>query len=476
MRPRTLLVLFLLVAGLASFIWFVEGDLPGTDERSELALKLLPFERQKIVRLTIEHPAAGVEERIVFERPGETAGESAGEAEWRMVEPVTARADVGAVESLLDQLDSLEKERTFDDGQAESLGLAPPRAVISISDGQVERRLLIGGDVPASESMIAALETTGPFHVVARAAWTEVDRSTDEWRERKVFPGGREDIERLVLVRGDDRLAMAPRGDDYFIETPLVDRVDEGTISRFLDALEGLEVAEFIDGELALDASLGFAAPPRALEVSIRGRDAPWRLDLGRVSEGAEGEDEGRTVVVRVGGHVYRVNDSFGDGFERPIQEWRSLEWSGRQVYEIDRLEVRDTSGTMVLASEAGDWQRDGIKIEYSATSDLLHAITGMKAEALDAEAAIEGPPIFSATINSGDAQQVLEVFAPTRDAYPATASDRESTLWLGGESVRSLLSKVAAVRAAPPLAEAAPADEAVDVPEALSGPAADPN
>lgn len=465
MRARTLLLLFLLVAGLTSFIWFVEGERPGTDERAELALKLLSFDRQKIVRLTIERPAEGVDARVAFERAGET--------EWGMVEPVVANADASAVESLLDELEALEKERTFDDGQAESLGLAPPRAVISLSDGDGERRLLIGSDVPASESMIAALESTGPFHVVARTAWAQVDRAPDEWRDRKVFPGARGDIERLVLVRREDRLVMAPRGGDYFIESPLVDQVDEGTMSRFLEALEGLEVAEFIDGQQALDESLGFTATPRALEVSISGRDAPWRLDLGRATEGEGPEEQARSLFVRTGGQVYLVTDTLGDAFERPAQGWRSLEWSGRQVHEIDRLEVRDAAGTIVLESQAGVWQRDGVKIEFSAMSDLLYAIVGTKAEALDAEAAIAGLPLLSATINGGDAQQVLEIFAPTGDAYPATASDRESALWLSGERVRSIVSKVAAVRAAPPLADEAAAGEAGEIPAAPIGPAA---
>lgn len=463
MRPRTLAVLFVLVVGLVGFIWLVEGDLPGTDERAERAKRLLSIERGTIERLTIERG----EDLIAFERRGEKY--------WEMVEPLPARVEANAVETLLDGLEALVKQRSFADGEAGSLGLSPPRAVVTLSGGDEERRLLIGSDVPASESMIVAEDPAGPFHVVAGDVWPEVGRPVDGWRDRQLFPFLRGEIDRLVFAEGQDRVAIAQRDGEFFLEAPLEDRVDEGTMTRFLDALEGLEVAEFIDGDRALGEGAGFTETSRALEVSGRGSDTPWRLDLGRVVEAdaQDAEGLGPSIVVRAAGHVYRVPDTLSADFDRPAQQWRSLEWSGRQVHEIQRLEVRDAAGTMVLESDGGQWLRDAVKIDFNVVSDLLFAIAGTKAEALDAQGAIAGAPLFSATLDAGERQQVIEVFQPQGDVYPATVSDRQTTLWLGGDRVRDLLSKVAAVREAPRLPAENDAAAEVSVEPASPGPAA---
>lgn len=472
MRPRMLLVLSLLVAGLAGFIWLVESDLPGTDERAEQAKKLLLFDPQLVTRVTVERG----EELVVLERSAES--------EWNLVEPVAARADGAAVEGVLDQLAALEKERTFDDAEAEELGLRPPRAAVSLSGAEGERQVFIGGDVPASDSMIAAVAPTGPFHVVARDAWSGLDLPAEAWRERTVFPGLRGDIERLVLIRGGERVEIAKREDEFFLEAPLIDRADEGTIARFLDALVGLEVAEFVDDDQEPDEGLGFASPERTLAVSTRGSANAWKLELGRGKEGDEADES--LLYVRAGGHVYVVPDTVSESFELAAEEWRSLEWTGRQVHEIDRLEVRDERGTMTLERDAGDWRRDGVKIEYGPVSDLLYALAGTKGEALDAEQAIAGDPLLSMTINPGDSTAdlegdgesanvlVVEVFAPTGDLHPATASDRQTALWLGGDRVRGIVSNVAAVRGAPALAEEAESDDSGQAPPDMVGTAAD--
>jgi len=451
MRPRTLIVLFVLVAGLAGFIWWVEADLPGTDERAELALKLLVFDREEITRFEVDRDG----ERVVFERTPQGA--------WEIVEPVSAWADSGAVESLLDELEALEKERTFAEGQAAALGLAPPRAVLSLRSEQQELRLYVGSAVPASESMIAAIHPTGPFHVVARAVWTAMDRTAESWRERTVFSGQRAAIERLVIARDGERLSLASKDGEFMLEEPLADRADEGTVSRLLDALVELEVSEFVDEGEPLAEHAVFAPDPPALEVVLRGAETPWRLELGGVveAEGAQPEtDDAGLIYVRADGRLYVVPDSLSATLALPTQEWRSLEWSGHQVHEMDRLEIHDAEGTTVLENNAGDWRRDGARVEHGAVSDLLYAIAGTKAEALDAEGAVVGAPLLRATVNAGQSQQVLEIFAATGDSYPATVSDRNSVLWLGGDRVRSIVSNVAKVRAAPPLPDDEVGDE----------------
>ncbi len=53
MRPRTLLVLLIVVAALAAFIRFYERDLPSSEERVKRAKKVLDFKKDQVTRIRL---------------------------------------------------------------------------------------------------------------------------------------------------------------------------------------------------------------------------------------------------------------------------------------------------------------------------------------------------------------------------------------------------------------------------------------
>lgn len=98
MRPKTLLILALVVLVLGAFIWFYERDLPGSEERAEQAKKVLGgLESRDVEAVEI----AWEDRRVRLERPtpeeaengdGKDAGEDGAEdafpeERWRLVEP-----------------------------------------------------------------------------------------------------------------------------------------------------------------------------------------------------------------------------------------------------------------------------------------------------------------------------------------------------------------------------------------------------
>jgi len=436
MRPRTLLLLFALVAGLGAFIWFVERDLPGSDERAEQAKRVLAVEADGL---------SSIAWTLGDEQRGLTRDSAVDGAPWMLSEPLSARADGSSVDRLVGALSALEKERTLEAADPSGLGLVPPRGEIVLS-GDGEQRLLIGGEIPASDSMIVAPSTEGPYHVVAKGLWDLLLAPVDDWRDRTVYPGSQGDIEQITLEREGGRLSFLRRDGAFWIVDPIEDLADEGTVSRLLTALTSLEVAEFLEGPPeGADAE---TLPPAggALEV-VSGEAPPWRLELGR-TPGDAGE-EATTVTARAEGHLFSLGVSLEGALTRPLAQWRSLEWVGRQVFEIQALDLMDEAGSISLVRESGNWLRDGEAVEFNVVNDLLYALTGTKAEALDAVEAIAGEAILTATINPGPEEQILEVFPGAGDRYPARSSRRATALWLGGDGVRNLASSVADLRAA---------------------------
>ncbi|HSF42778.1 MAG TPA: hypothetical protein VLT87_23435, partial [Thermoanaerobaculia bacterium] len=146
MRPKTLLILLVVVLGLGSFIWFYERKLPSSEKRAELEKRVLQeVEKDDVTAVTIEASKGTVRfERVEAavkkdqkdekdtkdekDEEGETEDEEAAPvAEWRLVRPVTARADAFAVDRLLDSILALEKTRTIDEVDPKAVGLDKPR-------------------------------------------------------------------------------------------------------------------------------------------------------------------------------------------------------------------------------------------------------------------------------------------------------------------------------------------------------------
>ena len=66
MQPRRLLILVVVVLALGAYVWFVDRDLPSSEERAELAKKVLPVELPDVLGLVLEWD----ENRVVLERSG----------------------------------------------------------------------------------------------------------------------------------------------------------------------------------------------------------------------------------------------------------------------------------------------------------------------------------------------------------------------------------------------------------------------
>src|SRR5439155_1205238 len=100
MRPRTTIVLLLLVVAVGAFIRFYESKRPNTEEASRRAQNVINFDRDKIEGIVIQNG----DERIELKRV---------DKKWRLESPVKDLADSSVVESLLFDLEDWKKEATI---------------------------------------------------------------------------------------------------------------------------------------------------------------------------------------------------------------------------------------------------------------------------------------------------------------------------------------------------------------------------
>lgn len=209
MQPKSLFWLSFLVAALGAFIYFYERDLPSADQRRERSQKVLELEADDIQALTVAH---GTEEARLERRP--EGGEEGGEATWRLVEPLETRADAEAVRGLVELLTGLRKQRTLAEFDAEELGLVEPRARIEVETAAGATVLLLGSELPATDSLALAVEGRREVYAVDAALGERVLRPLEQWISRAWTELPAFQVRRLE-IETPDRRAVFERGEDF---------------------------------------------------------------------------------------------------------------------------------------------------------------------------------------------------------------------------------------------------------------------
>jgi hypothetical protein len=468
MKPRTLLILLVLVLGLGAFVWFYERKLPSSEERTALGKKVLELDKADVTAVAIDSPKGKIRLERTAGAPGKTPVPAKGEppqsplpapaVEWRLTQPLATRADSFAVDRLLDGIGGLEKTRTLDDVDPKAVGLDKPRAVVRLTTKKGERVLKLGAEVPPGGSLIAGVEGRKGAYVVGDAILSEVDKGPGDWRDRLIFRGDREAVQRITLTGAPGGpVVLAKRPDGFWIERPFIDRADRDLVDGLLSDLTGLTADRFLDGSRPASA-LGLEPPKGSVEVALA-LSPPLRIDLGTAVTGAatpEGQPSGEVSYARVGDTSFEVRTRLGESARRPPADWRALQLSAFEVHQVESATVNDGSSTLPLTRAGTDWKRGDTLISYLPVSDLLFAVTGGRADRVLTAAEAQGlhagtaKPLLTFELRTKDAgNETLTLYPPVAGGVPARASGRDVVLLLPADTLQQIQAKVTAVREA---------------------------
>jgi hypothetical protein len=477
MKPRTLLILFVVVLGLGAFIWFYERKLPSSDERAENAKKVVALKKEDVQAVTLETSHGKVVlERAVSPAPaegkkddkkdGEEEPQGPPASDWKLTQPMAARADAFAVDGLLDAVTGLQKSRTLDKVDRAATGLDKPRATVRLKTADGETVLRLGAQVPTGSELIAGVDGRSAAYVVSDSILTQVDREPGTWRDRQLFKASREAVSRITLTGAAGGPVVLTQKDNVFhLERPLADRADREKTDNLYADLSGLTAEKFIDDPHP-PAELGLQPPRAVVEVAFAKGD-PVRIEIGGpVAETAPppapqpGEPPPQAMVyARIGSQVFETRTHLAETAAQPPADWRALGLSAFEVYQVEGATVKDGSSSVRLTRAGTDWKRGNDTISYVPVSDFLFAVTGAKADRLltPPELAALGSdlskPALALDLETKDAgKETLTLYPAVAAGTPARVSGRDVVLLLPGDKLQEIQGKWAEVKKAKPL------------------------
>jgi len=194
--------------------------------------RLLTFDQDKLSRVEL----AAKKQDIEFGRDKD---------HWQIVKPKPYRADGTQVDEMLRKLKDAKMDLAVSEDDAKKAAAAfasgTPVATVKLTDPSGTQQLEVRKNKDDYYAKSSAVP--GVFKVAADLG-TGLDKSVDDFRNKKLFDFGFNDPSKIEMHVNGKLYSFAKGGDDWFSNGKKVDSV---SLQSFLDKLRDLSAAKFID-------------------------------------------------------------------------------------------------------------------------------------------------------------------------------------------------------------------------------------
>jgi hypothetical protein len=256
-------VLLLVLAGLGSYIWFVERKQEPKPEGERAKVTVLAVDKAKAKEISLA-AAGGETIRLVKEGAG-----------WKVTSPFTAPADTSAVESILTSLEKLEADEVVVEQTANpaEFGLDKPgRTITAVVEGApASLSVEFGAKAPDGSSVYARAAGSPKVYLVP--SWVEgsFDRKPFDLRDRDLLHVKRDDVRSIEIAgpEGGYALARTDAGEWAFTK-PVATRAGRWSVDGLLGTVENLRM-DSVAADAATDLkAFGLDTPARAVSLVLK--------------------------------------------------------------------------------------------------------------------------------------------------------------------------------------------------------------
>ncbi len=427
MKFRTTLYLFIAVLLLGGFIWFVDRRIASTREREEQARKAMRIAADRVSYVQVETTNFVVE---CAEEDGK----------WMLVRPVWDRADEAAVDRMLSGLQNLSRGEviTAAERKARNLGLADygfdtPRVKITLGDHLRRRSILVGRTALLGGSVYIKDESLDDVIATDTNLLQFIPQSPSDLRDRVLFHGAREQVQRLEIRDGSGFFQLA-KGDQgqWLLQQPISARAAPLVVQMILNELFDLRIEQFVAESKADLFAYGLDDAAVKVSVASGGKDGVTDLWLG--SAVATNKD---LVYAWVKGSdsICAVRTGILARLAVKTDDLRDRRLTSLSIYDISYVRLEEGENALELRKDGDTWsvvEPKPWKADSRRVKDLLSAWIGAGIETF-----VAAPATNMSQLGLAPAARTLKFArrppsAEGAEAAPAPAGD-ELTVQVSG-------------------------------------------
>lgn len=345
MKPRTTLLLLIVVAGLFAFIKFYNW--PTTKELEERKNRVLKIDRDKIDGVTITNNEAKIELR---KRGGS----------WFVDAPVKDRADSAAIEQLLGSVEFLNSEQTIpadEKGAKDRLkdfGLVTPSVRVQLLGKNAPAEILFGKDAAVEGRVYARLGEAETIYIIGSELKNQATKNADEFRDHKLTDLNTTQVSKVEIKTPEGEIELAKKYDHWQIEKPLTARGDDQKISDLIAQAANAHIEKFVSENEAKAAVTGLTEPRGTVTLFAEGKDKPAVLQIGQPPD-ADKERLYAKLSTRDG--VYVLPKSVADILNTKPNDIRDKHLLRLNMDTVDRINIEpDGKEKITLARKEENW------------------------------------------------------------------------------------------------------------------------
>jgi hypothetical protein len=260
-------------------VFLIPAAQESTMNRSTFELRdktVLAFQRDKVDTVSID---AG----------GKTVQLTKDNADWKITQPLQARADYGSVEGLIGRLQTSGMKTIVSDNPTpadlKKYGLDKPAATVDLKLGSARATLAVGGK--AADNTVYARDASKPMVVTIDSALVdELKKGADEYRRKDLFEFRPYNANRVEITRDTQTIAFEKtKGQGENAEekwrrvSPTAGDVDKDKVDSLLSRLSNMRAASFVDAS----AKTGVNMPAMTVAAKFDDGKKEERVTFGKV-------------------------------------------------------------------------------------------------------------------------------------------------------------------------------------------------
>jgi hypothetical protein len=280
MRLRNTLILALLFAGLAGYLYFIEIDKAAQEAKKKT---LFDIDTEAVTALTLVYPDRTIAVKKVDDK-------------WRMTQPIEDLADEPTVTNLVRAIADCEVKKTLDDVPADlaPFGLDKPKVEIKVTLKDRELPAIkVGKNTPVGFSTYIQRADEPKVYLTNSSFASGTDKQAKDLRDKQILTVADETIRRIVLQRPDGAVALKKADEAWQLEQPLSTAADASTVRGLLTTLRSLRATDFVAEQASDLAQYGLDQPRLTITLYGEKEDDQKQVQLGN-------ENEKKDVFVKV--------------------------------------------------------------------------------------------------------------------------------------------------------------------------------
>jgi cbb3-type cytochrome oxidase subunit 3 len=349
MNVRKLLLLTFILVLLGAYFYFYEIKKKGAEKRAEeAAKKVFSLNKDDIRELRLKR----IDQTIVCQKEDD---------HWVLKEPLQAAADTNTIETVLNSLLNLSKERVIEESPSDlSLyGLKDPEIEgVLVSKGGAEKResFYLGNRTPTGSFIYMRKADKPEVFLVPYSLEADLSKGVYDFRDKTVAPIDPQEIKKIEFIRDKQSIIceLQDSGPWKIIE-PINYRADKKKLEELLDKVKGLKVKEFIEEDPKELSVYGLDNPTQELVFwNKKEKDNPVRLFLGKQ------DDEKKGIYAKQGGkkNVFLIEAGFITYLPKEVNELRDPYLLSFDPQKVIKVALQTKEEHIICTKSKGDlWQ-----------------------------------------------------------------------------------------------------------------------